>query len=307
MARQMSFSAKALGAALLLASGGCSTLDKMAEDFEKRWENPKDVLAEMSETEPLSEEAKAELKARLAELAESGDCNDVRRAADRLLSFDETNIEARLSVADCDLKSRNLAGAKTAFKAVKEETGDVRALRGLGVIASLEGDGVEAETYLREAAALDAEDWRTWNAMGYALDQQARWEEAETAYRTAISLNDDKGAAFNNLGMSFLQQERFSDAEGAFREALKHEPELEAAQLNLRVARALDGDYAGALVGATDRERAVVLNNIGVAAMARGDFDAAKRYFRQALNENPRFYAIAFENLERARQLSANQ
>ena len=262
--------------------------------FLLKWHNQK----------PLSEEAKIELQSRLAGLAEGGDCNAIRRSAERVLSFDPANFDAQLSVAECDLKTRDLASAHTLYKTLVDKTGDARAIRGLGVIASLEGKGAVAETYLREAAAKSEEDWRIWNALGYALDQQEKWDESEAVYTKAAELNPEKGAPFNNFGMSLLQQDKLEEASGAFLQALTREPSLSAARLNLRIARALSGDYASALVGASEHERAIILNNIGVAAMSRGDYDDAMRYFRRALDEDPKFYAVAFENLERAKHLS---
>lgn len=292
--------------AALCAASGCASFKEMASNFDARWDNPDAVLAEMAENEPLSEADRAELIDRLAGLTDAGDCGKIADSAARVLAFDETNVSALLALGECDLKMRDLASAKGHFARVSVVGEDARALRGLGVIATLEGRSGDAEAVLREAARLNENDWRTWNALGYALDQQARWAESEAAFLKAASLDSDRGAPHNNLGMSYIQQKRYLDAAGAFREALGRQSDLQAARLNLRIAQALDGDYATALVGATDSDRATVLNNIGVAAMTRGDYEQAKKFFRQALDENPTFYAVAYENLERARHLSAN-
>lgn len=293
-------------AALAFGASGCSTLKNMAGDFEKRWEeDPHAILQEMSANQPLSEERKAALQEKLAEMSAKQDCGDVRGSAQEILAFDGGNIEARLAVAECDLIARDLAAAKERFSSVADETNDMRARRGLGVVAALEGRTEESRALLMDVVAVNGADWRAWNTIGYIEDVEKNWAAAETAYRNAADADPDSGAPLNNLGMSYLQQKKYDAAVDAFKEALMRDPSLEPARLNMRVARALQGDYANALAGASERERAVVLNNIGVAALARGEYEVAKKYFRQALSEDPTFYTVAYDNLERARQLSA--
>jgi Flp pilus assembly protein TadD len=290
-------------AAMSLMLGGCVGLNKMVTGFEERWDNPTGVL-ENGENAALTEEQIAALSDKMNEEAEAGDCENAMPPANQLVAIDENNVGALLVLGECNLNARDLASAKLRFEAANTPVKNERALRGLGAVAVLEEKPEDARQYLYEAIALYSGDWKTWNSLGYAEDLLENWGEAENAYRRAASLDAKIAAPLNNLGMSYVRQQRFDEAIVVFNDALRREPSLEIAHLNLRIAHAMKGDYATALAGADERERAVVLNNVGVAAMARGELDVAKRLFRQALDANPTFYDVAFNNLERAKLMS---
>ncbi|MBO6895714.1 MAG: hypothetical protein JJ866_27620, partial [Roseibium sp.] len=79
------------------------------------------------------------------------------------------------------------------------------------------------------------------------------------------------------------------------------------ARLNLRTAFSMTGDLATAYSGASDAERAAILNNSGVAALADGDIEEASSLFNQALLNSPVFYQNAYNNLQRARIMAATE
>ena len=273
----------------------------MVSDVEKRWDEPEAVLNAMAQSEPYSEEEKAGFIAKVQSMKSAADCEQAAGAATEVLRFDETNLDARLVLAECDYKAKDFAGAKTRYLALQSESNDPRILRGLGNIALMEARIDDAKTLLDQAVIIDAGDWRAWNSLGYAEDLRRDWTAAEAAYRKATDLAPGEAAPWNNLGMSLMQQNRFDDAVKAFQTALNVDPGLSVARTNLRVAMAIKGDYAGALADATDKERAVVLNNVGVAALRRGDREVARKMFRDALDASPTFYAVAYSNLERTR------
>lgn len=296
-------------AAICVASlglGGCAALQSMVGDFEKRWDDPNAALELETAAKPITPEQKAQFVARLDSFSPEGDCNEVAGVANQVLAVDDVNTSALLVLGECDLKARDLASAKSRFEIVAQQARGPRALRGLGAIAVLEERPEDAKSHLQAAMAYDDLDWKVWNNLGYAEDLLQSWDEAEAAYKRAAELNPDSPAPLNNLGMSYFRQGRYDEAITVFDAALMRDPSLEIAELNMRIAQAMNGDYANALAGADESERAVILNNMGVAAMARGETDTAKKMFREALDASPTFYAVAYNNLERA-QLNSQE
>ena len=283
----------------VLALGGCAGIGKMAANFEERWENPRGDLE--AEQPTISEEQKMALVARVDQyMGSPAECSDMTGPAGQVLTVDPNNVNALIILGECAMKGRDLASARQRFTAVNEIQPNARALRGLGAVALVEERPEEAKTALFKSAQLYSGDWKTWNNLGYAEDLLQNWEGAANAYSRASSLNATSAAPLNNLGMSLMRQNKLDESISAFEKALYRDPSLEIAELNMRIAHAMKGDYANALAGATDNERAIILNNVGVAAMSRGEYKTAVKMFREALDANPVFYSVAYNNLERA-------
>lgn len=102
---------------------------------------------------------------------------------------------------------------------------------------------------MSEAATWDPTLWRTWNALGQALDSLGRWSEARTAYEQAMWGAPDPARIHNNLGMSFLRSGDGARAIDHFGTALQLDADLAVAQANLRLALAFEGNYVEALSG----------------------------------------------------------
>jgi Flp pilus assembly protein TadD len=67
----------------------------------------------------------------------------------------------------------------------------------------------------------------------------------------------------------------------------------------------MKGEYGRALEGADPADQAAVLNNVGFAAMLRGDYAKAKDLFDQAIKAKGTYYALAASNLAAAHDLEA--
>jgi Flp pilus assembly protein TadD len=68
---------------------------------------------------------------------------------------------------------------------------------------------------------------------------------------------------------------------------------------------AMKGEYDRALAAAPQEDRAALLNNVGYAAMIRGDQASARSMFNQALTAKGQFYSRAAYNLETSAGLEA--
>ena len=182
-----------------------------------------------------------------------------------------------------------------------------QALQGIGLAFLQMGDPGIAEERLNEALALDDGLWRSHNAMGQIQDTRSAWAESKASYARALELSPKSATLRNNLGMSYLLQRKYKPAIAEFQKALNMDGSLSPARTNLRMALALNGDYADALAGVPQEQLADALNNIGYAAMLRGDYDAAETYLTRAMEESPAYHRKAASNLARVQYLKQNK
>jgi Flp pilus assembly protein TadD len=179
-----------------------------------------------------------------------------------------------------------------------------RAMEGEGVALSLLGRSEDAVTALQVAVTQDPKSWHAWNALGTEFDRRHDWQMAEDAYGHAISSSAGSELVLNNRGFSRLSQKRVDEAIPDFVAALNKKPDFTAARNNLRLAMAMKGDYERAVAGANATDRAAILNNVGFAAMLRGDYNEAKDLFARAMKARGDYYAMAAANLEMTRDLA---
>jgi Tfp pilus assembly protein PilF len=165
------------------------------------------------------------------------------------------------------------------------------------------GDRKKGLESLREAVREDPKLWRAWNALGYYHDSQHDWAAAAESYGRALEGNPESALVFNNRGFSMLMQERLDEAIADLDRALKIDPDFEVAQENMRLALAWSGRYVHAMSGASKRDMARVLNNIGFVAIMRGDYDNAEAYLLRAMEIDPSYNDVASRNLAYLKQV----
>lgn len=124
-------------------------------------------------------------------------------------------------------------------------------------------------------------------------DQRADWAGADAAYDRARGRAANPAPILNNWGVSRMSRGEREAAARTFEEALSFDPTLFNAKNNLAVARALDGQYRVPLVTLSEEERAILLHNIAVIALRRGDASSAKGLLRMAIEAHPRHYPEA--------------
>jgi tetratricopeptide (TPR) repeat protein len=299
--RKLALAASAL--ALTQLTGACTHLEQMETDFAQTWETPP---VEVNPSEPvvaaaMTEGSFAELEKKLAGLSADKECRSIVRISARMLSFKAGFAPAEQKWAECDYHDRDYAGARIRYLRIVESQPSMAAHLGLGLSEFRLGNSEEARKYLQLAAEnADSPSWEAANVLGFLDDQDQQWEGAEKHYLKAAELAPRDGSALNNLGMSYMRQQRYADAATAFSRSIQAQPGLQVARLNLRIAQAMAGRTATALSGASEQDKAVVMNSLGVAALAGGDSGAAKTYFEAALNLSPSFYSNAYSNLELA-------
>ena len=284
----------AAAAALCFAANGCATVKSMTADFDRKWDDPKSILSQMDET--AAQNRASESSATRMAAFNSNDCAKKAGLLDE--SADDATLASRqIAAGECLLATGKDDDAEKLFALAGERDGGALALQGRGIALVRLGRYEDASTALQSATALDPALWRAWNAYGVAADFRGLSDEADAAFNTAAALNPADGAALNNLGVSLLKADKRAEAIAAFKRAIELDGAREAAEANLRLAYALEGDYATSIRALPDERRAVALNNAGVAAATRGDKTEARRLFARALDESPHFYAKAYNNL----------
>lgn len=229
-------------------------------------------------------------------------------AFQRLARLDKATMEtnrARYAMAEVLLGLDRPHEALARFEALQADAAfQSRAWQGMGLAQLALGNAGEAVNQLDHAVAADASLWRAWAGLGRAHDQHKDWTASAAAYDQGLKANPGSPIILNNQGMSLLLQHRYAEAANAFEQAIAHDPALETARANLRIALAWQGRYDEALVGLQPEERPNSLNNIGFVAMLRGDHRAAQRYFSQAMEASAVYHQGAAANLEALKLVS---
>lgn len=230
---------------------------------------------------------------------EAGHYDEALRLYRELLVRDPNNSQVKLGIADCELASNNPGDANQLYQEIANDASiRARVLQGQGIALLRLGQNGPAEKALKEAVASDATLWRAWNALGALYDTNHDWNDADEAYAKALALVPRSAATNNNFGFSLLSQGKVDKAIKSFQTALEIDPSLEPAQMNLRIALALDGRYDQAVAGVEGRSLPATLNNVGFAAMTRGDYAKAEAYFTQSVNASSSYEDTASKNLQ---------
>ncbi|MGB0505177.1 MAG: tetratricopeptide repeat protein [Pikeienuella sp.] len=137
------------------------------------------------------------------------------------------------------------------------------------------------------------ENARRYLIVGMLADNAGDWGRSDRAYERAQLLSANPASVLNNWGVSRLSRGDYVNARRTFEEAIAYDPNLFNAKNNLAVSRALEGEYRLPVVTVSEEERAILLHNIGVIALRRGDVTAAKGLFTLAVEAHPRHYAAA--------------
>lgn len=138
---------------------------------------------------------------------------------------------------------------------------------------------------------------RRYSIDAMVADQNNDWDAADAAYAKAEKLSSKPAAVLNNWGVSQMSRGDLAAAAATFQRAVSFDSSLFSAKNNLAIVRGLQGEYNLPLVPLSDEERAVLLNNLGIIAMRRGDEEIAKGLFAAAVDAHPQHYAGAADKL----------
>jgi tetratricopeptide (TPR) repeat protein len=163
------------------------------------------------------------------------------------------------------------------------------------------GDFTQAVEQLKTATTLLPSNAPAWNYYGVALQHAGRPDDAAAAYNRALTLDRDLTEAHYNLGCLWLEQKKFDAAKSEFTAYTlrrNNAPEgwlkLGAAQLGAGEIASAEKSFSTAYYMNTNNPE--VLNDFGLARVARGRPRDAAQFFAAAIQHHPSF-APAILNL----------
>ncbi|MFA0475941.1 tetratricopeptide repeat protein [Vibrio breoganii] len=143
--------------------------------------------------------------------------------------------------------------------------------------------------------------FRSYMGLGVLYDVDNKHDIAKRYYERALEINPSSTQSLVNLGYSHYMSGNYYLAQRITNRALKKEPNNEKALNNLALIYIALGDNRQALnIFKRNMSTPEALNNVGYFIMLRGKSDVAIPYFQQAIDQNPTYYKVANENLERA-------
>ena len=110
------------------------------------------------------------------------------------------------------------------------------ALRLLGQALRKQGDLAGAADCYQRVLEIDAQDHRSWNALGIVAMERSMKQEARNAFERALKLAPHLAEAHCNLGILALDDQCFDDAIQRLEQALALDPGLTEARCNLGMA-----------------------------------------------------------------------
>ncbi len=128
-------------------------------------------------------------------------------------------------------------------------------------------------------------------------DQRSDWAAADAAYARAEKLSARPASVLNNWGVSQMGRGDLAAAGKTFERAISYDSTLFNAKNNLAIVRGLQGDFTVPVVPLSDSERAILLNNLGIIAMRKGEDSIAKGLFAAAVESSPQHYQGAADRL----------
>jgi type IV pilus assembly protein PilF len=141
--------------------------------------------------------------------------------------------------------------------------------------------------------------------LGEAFMHEGNYTAALKELLRAEELIPDDPYLQNDLGLTYMARERHDQAIAHFRKAIRLDPDYAPARNNLGTAYLAKGDWDAAIATLSELTEDLLyatphfpLTNLGFAYYNKGNYQMAERYYRQALDLQPR-YIIALRGLGR--------
>lgn len=190
--------------------------------------------------------------------------------------LEKVRLNKRIEQAHDRMMGGDVDGARETFREILLQTPEYpAALHGMGVLCVGRSEAEEAERWLRQAIAADAENALAWNDLGEALRMLGRGDEAIVAYSRALQLAPDFLSALNNMAVALAGKGDLEEAKRCLRQAIEIDPKDPHPHNNLGVILESEGQVAEALLC---YEKAVKYKH---------DFEEAKQNYADLLQRNP--------------------
>ena len=219
------------------------------------------------------------------------------------LSFEPRDVSTLGKIGSIHQARGNLELARKAFElAATTAPNDARATSHLGLVLLALGDVNGADTWLRKSIAVDASNWRIYDALGTIAQRQERYDEALSFLQRASTLAPAAPGPLLHRGGVQLAMRDYAAAETTLQRSLELRPSSDAWRL-LGEAQAHRSEYARALTSLLQAlDVPVAYNAVGQIAMASHDNQIALDYFQKATESSPVYFPEAQRNAAMARE-----
>jgi len=174
---------------------------------------------------------------------------------------------------------------------IKEQFLDAYSFLRAGMANERTGDYTGAVRSYRLGLEAEPENPEILNAMGFALFQQGKSQEAIASFEKALAVDPKHWKAHNNMALASIDIGELELAEAHYRESLAIKPQPAVySDLGFVLERQGFPEEAGELYEKSlelDPESATAHYNLAASLSRRGEFAAAERHFRAALEEAP--------------------
>jgi tetratricopeptide (TPR) repeat protein len=214
------------------------------------------------------------------------------------LAFDATAPAPLLKIGTIHEQLGNRALAEKAYGlALERDPGNAAACERLGLLYLESARNDEARALFDRAIAVEPNRWRSENGLGIVADRRKDFAAAIAHYDRALALEPKAAPVMNNRGYSRFLAGDLAGAEADLQEAIRLGAR-DGAWRNLGRVQARQARYAEALESfLQEADLANAYNLLGEAAMERGDYLQARKYFESASSASPRYFEAAQRNL----------
>jgi tetratricopeptide (TPR) repeat protein len=222
--------------------------------------------------------------------------------ADSIAKIEERflDVYSFLRAGMANERTGNYPGAVRAYeRGLEIEPGNPELLNALGFALSQQGKSLAAVAALEKALEADPRHWKAHNNMALASVDLGELEVAEAHYRESLAI-EPQPAIYSDLGFVLERQGLTDEAVEMYRKALELDPELATPHYNLGGSLVRRGEYAAAerhFRAALEQEpSAPAYDGLGYALWKQGRVDEAFGALHAAIEADPK-HPAAYEHL----------
>lgn len=240
----------------------------------------------------------AELRCSLAAvLIQLGQTTKAKQQLDAALKIDKANTLALVGLGDLASMQGNLVEAARQYEAAiaaGDKTGATYAKLGLAYQNSQHLE--KAIAAYRESVRLDPTMVESHLVLADLLAKTGHEQEAIDAYHEVLKQSPKAAGTHYNLGLAYAQQRKLPLAAEEFAKAIELDPTMGDAYINLAMAQIGSGQLDQAQKTLTHAEdipavAAVSRYLMGVVAAHRNDFDTTVALYEEAIKIKPSYFA----------------